>query len=113
MLKENVPRTIAGEGRTRVVLVDGQQLSPDLSQELWNHSPDGFNWGYGGSGPAQLALAIGLLYLDNTRLAVAAHQAFKWDFIACLSFGDDFNLNTDAVKSWFEAWLADHEEMNK
>lgn len=23
-----------------------------------NHSPDGFNWGYGGSGPSQLALAI-------------------------------------------------------
>lgn len=27
-------------------------------QEIRNHSPDGFNWGYAGSGPAQLALAI-------------------------------------------------------
>ena len=25
---------------------------------LRNHSPDGFEWGYGGSGPAQLALAL-------------------------------------------------------
>ena len=26
--------------------------------DIRNHSPSGFNWGYGGSGPAQLALAI-------------------------------------------------------
>ncbi len=31
-------------------------LGPRL--DLANHSPDGFSWGYGGSGPAQLALAI-------------------------------------------------------
>jgi hypothetical protein len=26
--------------------------------DLRNHSPSGFEWGYGGSGPAQLALAL-------------------------------------------------------
>jgi hypothetical protein len=26
--------------------------------DIRNHSPDGFEWGYGGSGPAQLALAL-------------------------------------------------------
>lgn len=31
-------------------------LDPKL--KLVNHSPTGFSWGYGGSGPAQLALAI-------------------------------------------------------
>lgn len=41
-----------------LVTKDGQTLSPDKSQKVWNHSPDGFNWGYGGSGPAQLALAL-------------------------------------------------------
>jgi len=29
-----------------------------LRSDLFNHSPTGFEWGYGGSGPAQLALAI-------------------------------------------------------
>lgn len=29
-----------------------------LCLNLRNHSPDGFEWGYGGSGPAQLALAM-------------------------------------------------------
>jgi len=36
---------------------------------LWNHSPDGFEWGYGGSGPAQLALAI---YQDFKLALIAA-----------------------------------------
>jgi len=40
----------------RFVLVNGKDLNP--RSDLMNHSPDGFNWGYGGSGPAQLALAI-------------------------------------------------------
>jgi len=30
----------------------------DPRNRVRNHSPDGFEWGYGGSGPAQLALAI-------------------------------------------------------
>ena len=35
--------------------VNGRALNPRF--DLWNHSPSGFEWGYGGSGPAQLALA--------------------------------------------------------
>src|SRR5204863_5783137 len=40
------------------VTMDGALLRPGRSQRVINHSPDGFAWGYGGSGPAQLALAI-------------------------------------------------------
>lgn len=43
-------------GGCRVVLVNEDDLAPRL--DLVNHSPAGLNWGYGGSGPAQLALAI-------------------------------------------------------
>ena len=35
-----------------------EELTPDRSLEVYNHSPTGFEWGYGGSGPHQLALAI-------------------------------------------------------
>jgi hypothetical protein len=38
------------------VTVDGKPLP--LRLDLRNHSPTGFEWGYTGSGPAQLALAI-------------------------------------------------------
>lgn len=38
------------------VTVDGKPLDPRF--DLMRHSPDGFEYGYGGSGPAQLALAL-------------------------------------------------------
>ena len=37
---------------------DIAQLSLEKSFEVVQHSPTGFQWGYGGSGPAQLATAI-------------------------------------------------------
>jgi hypothetical protein len=58
-----------------VCTVNGRPLP--LRLDLWNHSPTGFEFGYGGSGPAQLALAI-LADCCGDELAVAFHQAFKW-----------------------------------
>lgn len=37
---------------------DGRSYPLPLRLEIRSHSPTGFEWGYGGSGPAQLALAI-------------------------------------------------------
>jgi len=54
-----------------------------LRLDLWNHSPTGFEFGYGGSGPAQLALAI-LADCCGDELAVTYHQPFKWAVIARL-----------------------------
>lgn len=58
------------------VFLDGEEIQPDKSQKVWNHSPDGFNAGYLGSGPAQTALGI-LLEVTNQRTAVKWHQPFK------------------------------------
>ena len=49
-------RRVLYEGRrhvdgTATVTRAGLPLDASPSQKLWNHSPDGFNWGYGGSGP--------------------------------------------------------------
>jgi hypothetical protein len=81
---------IKGIWSTRQVFVDGRQLLPDKSQKVWNHSPDGFNWGYRGSGPAQLALAICLLSMTREE-ALASYQRFKWDVIAKLP-QDNFEI---------------------
>lgn len=64
------------------VTVDGQPLDPRF--DLWNHSPTGFEWGYGGSGPAQLALALLADHLGDDARAVALHQDFKWAVVAKL-----------------------------
>lgn len=51
------------------VYLDGKELDIVPSQKRHNHSPTGFNWGYGGSGPAQLSLAIMLEMLKGTEYA--------------------------------------------
>lgn len=76
-----------GEWKTRRVWIDGNELLPGRSQKIVNHSPDGFNWGYGGSGPAQLALAILLSFLPEEK-AILNYQNFKWDLIATLPQSD-------------------------
>ena len=57
-------------------------LLPDASQKLLNHSPDGFQWGYGGSGPAQLALALLLDATSNPKTAQDYYQEFKFDKVS-------------------------------
>ena len=46
---------LAGNFATKQIWINGKELNPHYSQSVRNHSPDGFNWSYGGSGPAQLA----------------------------------------------------------
>ena len=53
-----------------------------LHLEVRGHSPTGFAWGYGGSGPAQLALALLVDALGDAELAEQHYQAFKWSFVA-------------------------------
>ncbi len=71
---------------TRQVFVNGVELLPDESQRVINHSPDGFSWGYEGSGPAQLALAILLLFMPKEE-AERHHQEFKRLFVSQLPMG--------------------------
>lgn len=68
-------RTKAGA----IVTVDGELL--DLRLDLHNHSPTGFDWGYCGSGPAQLALAMLANHLGDDTQALNLYQRFKWSVI--------------------------------
>jgi hypothetical protein len=58
-----------GHGAVAVfVSAAGQEMMPlPLRCDLVNHSPTGFSWGYAGSGPAQLALAILADYFEYAR----------------------------------------------
>lgn len=91
---------ITGNGENRRVWIDGEELFPEPSLKVANHSPDGFNWGYGGSGPAQLALAILLKFTDE-HTAVRLYQRFKFDIISGLTH--DFILHLDVP-----VWIRDH-----
>jgi hypothetical protein len=82
------------------VWLNGRELSIAPSQKVSNRS-SGFTWGYGGSGPAQLALAI-LLDLKGEAFAKRHYQKFKWDVIAELPVGKGF--------SEILTWAYDEEE---
>lgn len=78
------------------------------------HSPDGIEWGYPGSGPADLALSILADYFEEMpeqvlgalkslwaprSKAAALHQQFKADFLAGEQ-RDEWQIRGDVIEAW-------------
>lgn len=82
------------------VTFDGASLSAKTSQKLWNASPDGFAWGYSGSGPTQLAFGILLAAGVPKDKARVLTFRFRDRFIAPLSRAS-FRVTID-VQTWVE-----------
>jgi len=105
------------EGVTCWRAPDGTARS-SIPQRHVHYAPTGFDWGFGGSGPADLALNVLALFLplaadapdvslrDGTSVSEAAwalHQAFKYDLIATLPrAGGDISAKT------IRAWITTH-----
>ena len=90
---------------------------------VW-HSPDGYEWGYGGSGPADLALNILEITLRDSgykgerqklfkgscfSLAAELHQDFKWQHIATMNRLMGGELSFEFVKAWIDNAVAEKE----
>jgi hypothetical protein len=71
-------------------------LSPRL--DLRNHSPTGLSWGYPGSGPAQLALALLADATGKDEVALRFYQKYKAEVVAKLP--KDWELPISAVSGW-------------
>jgi len=82
------------------VTVNGQPLERRL--DLLNHSPTGFEWGYGGSGPAQLALALLADAIGDDDAAVMLHHEFKWKVVANLPL-HSWKLTSREIRKSVEA----------
>jgi len=78
------------------------QLRPGRSLKIVNHSPTGFEWGYGGSGPAQLALSILLDITGDREVACSHYQQFKWDFIEPATEAG-FTLTEPQIHDWLKS----------
>ena len=78
----------AAQGTLVTVTRSGRTKPLDLGCDLGNNSPTGFSWGYNGSGPAQLALAILTDYFGakpgGKALAEALYEPFKFTVVAVL-----------------------------
>lgn len=80
-----------------MVLVNDRPLSAKPSQKVWNHSPDGFSWGYAGSGPAQLSLALLLDALGDKERAIRLYQRFKFRVVASWQRNKGWRITQDEI----------------
>ena len=65
------------------------------------HSPDGFQWGYGGSGPADTAFAL-LREVLGFDPFPSMYQRFKFEVVANLP--NDFVITTDQIREWIRKY---------
>ncbi len=84
--------------RPRVHVVrDG---NPFLLRHVERHSPTGFEWGYAGSGPADLALSILVDYLGNEEAAEGLKGVFREEVVSRLP-STAWMLTEDALVAFF------------
>jgi hypothetical protein len=78
---------------------DGRAVPLPMRNDLRDHSPDGAEWGYSGSGSAQLALAI-LSDALGEGPALDHYQDFKRAVIGGFD-GDRWELGIEVVRAWY------------
>lgn len=63
-----------------------------------HHSPAGFEWGYAGSGPAELALNILVQFTDRVT-SYRLHQLFKEDYVAPMP-PEGGRISAEEIHGW-------------
>ena len=86
------------------VTLNGATFDTAPSLAIRNHSPDGFSWGYAGSGPAQLALAILLQETDDKDFAERHYMVFKRAFVMGLRNEQSHAFDSEALRPYIEAY---------
>lgn len=96
----------------------GSMLPIKPSQEIHNHSTE-FNWSYGGSGPAQLALAlllhaVGECPVEERPIASTApqiaqqfYQLFKNDYVS--NWDETWTITQSEIIGWLRKVVAQAE----
>lgn len=79
------------------VTVDGRELTPRRSLRVINHSPSGFEWGYRGSGPSQLALGLVLDATGGDADTARASYQFVRDALVSGWAGDTWQATAAEV----------------
>ena len=80
----------------------GTQLALEKSLRVVDYSLTGFEFGDGGSGPAQLAAAILNEVTDDPELTRTYYQLFKFDHVAKWD-GVTFEISEDEVRNWLQS----------
>ena len=76
-------------------------VNHNILKHYVRHSPDGFQWGYGGSGPAETARCILIDYFNgDEKAAELIYQEFKWKFIS--SAGKRLFITEKNIRDWLK-----------
>lgn len=67
------------------------------------HSPDGFSWGYGGSGPAELSRCLLIDALGIRRPHPRLYQEFKDAFVA--RWGPEWEIDAATIRRWVVGFM--------
>lgn len=89
--------------QAHAVYKDGEPFSHEASLKLANQSPSGFSWGYGGSGPAQLALALLYDVTGDAQVSLRTYQEFKWAFVS--QWGETWEISSERIQEWVDGWM--------
>jgi len=89
-----------GENYCQDTLVTVSEFGKDepLTHHVY-HSPDGFNWGYGGSGPADLARSILWDHLGKEP-SHSLYQDFKFHFVS--GWKDEWEITSEEIQNWMD-----------
>ena len=82
-MNRSIVEKIEGWNEDIVCSRDGYGIKTNVPRRIKKHSPDGFEWGYGGSGPSDFALNILSIFVGQ-EIAENYYQEFKFEIIAAL-----------------------------
>ncbi|MDY3558139.1 DUF6166 domain-containing protein [Gemmata sp. JC673] len=83
------------------VTTRGGVLEPHESRHVCDYAA-GFEWGYSGAGPLQLALALVLDATADPQLALDCHQWYMWAAVS--QWGASWLTTAGEVRGWVEQW---------
>lgn len=98
-------RDIEAGGQIVFVRTDDDPPKVYELPHIVRYSPDGFNWGYGGSGPADLALSILADFFGTEEIPPNIYQQFKRKFIEPV--GGELRITGNEILDWTkdEVWF--------
>jgi len=68
-------------------------------RHIVRHSPTGMEWGYAGSGPADLALSILVDVFGRAELADLYYMEFKFEYVAAW-LDDEWVVTSNEIDEW-------------
>jgi len=84
-------------------------IQTNIPRRITRHSPDGFEWGYGGSGPADFALNILSVFIGQ-RLAENLYMDFKFEIVASIP-REGGTIPRQMIMSWIDAKVKKRNEV--